>query len=83
MSEQTRPPTEEQRFVPPMVGLALMAGRLANTRRGSNPDIGGVWVQDRGRPVMKPLSRGDLLTPVLPSGEYYRIIDRISRGEKP
>ena len=55
-----------------MIGLAMMAVELANQR------------SHRGVLITLPYPRGHWTDRVgYPTGEYYRIIDRLARGEKP
>jgi hypothetical protein len=66
-----------------MMGLACMAGDLANLRNSHEPSystIGSMW--NGSVPVSRRTAE---LNPecFAASAEYYRIIDRISRGEKP
>lgn len=61
-----------------MIGLANMAARLAYARRG-NPKPRNLAAVDVGWIA----NRGDSPGAFPASAEYYRIIDRITRGEKP
>jgi hypothetical protein len=66
-----------------MLGLAEMAARLAESRCDIEPGcdphpIHNTFGQMR---VVERAKVDEFLTPA--SCEYYRIIDRISRGEKP
>lgn len=76
-----------------MMGLAIMAARLAAVRTTpmAHSPFGGMAVGFEGRTFL-PTSRKDCDwceqriqpgDPPLTSSEYYRIIDRLSRGESP
>jgi len=72
----------------PSVALARMAAALADERiKTTHPGYGGIHMV-RGvvgiLPDRKPMSRWDVHNGDYPaSAEYYRIIDRLTRGEKP
>lgn len=58
-----------------MIGLAMMAANLAHQRIGGLPlSDGSNWT---------PYERKEVDHNTPNSREYYRIIDRISRGEQP
>ena len=68
--------------VPPMAGLAVMALRLAEQRMGYGPFVGEFENPAYFLELRKHLDRFSENW-VLFSREYYNIIDRIARGEKP
>lgn len=65
-----------------MIGLIDMAMCLAERRVsvGENWSLAGFWTCHKIEPVYR-----DFVNPALHpvAAEYYRIIDRLSRGEKP
>lgn len=70
-------PMAEENNVPPMGGIAIMAIELAEWR---NPALQGFWTRNR----IPPCDRDQVNPYIHPvSAEYYRIIDRIARGERP
>lgn len=78
----------EKRAVPPMGGLAIMAAELAGKRVPlSGYRFGGMTSGvDQFSPTERARAKAHELRPggaPLTSSEYYRIIDRIARGEKP
>lgn len=61
-----------------MIGLARMAMLLAESR--ADHSVAGFWTVHK----LEPCQREFLNVAIHPfSAEYYRIIDRLSRGEKP
>jgi hypothetical protein len=67
----------------PSVGLALMAAELATTREASccfMRTFQGVYFTGRPR---SDVEEDGAYNNFPASAEYYRIIDRIARGEKP
>lgn len=60
-----------------MMGLAYMAMRLAQRRTG------GILFRGDGTADPVPRDRLDVYGPWPASIEYYRIIDRLTKGEKP
>ena len=72
-------PTQTQRSFPPSIGLALMAARLAIHRSGYSWDP-TQW-NDFGMVSREKAATGTVATKT--SREFYAILDRIHRGEKP
>jgi hypothetical protein len=63
-----------------VIALALMIADLADARaREIHPQYGGI----QARYGCNPVSRLDRKDRFPASAEYYRICDRIARGEKP
>jgi hypothetical protein len=62
-----------------MYGLALMAGELAWHRAYKEAPINGPWLPANPREVIAQAAHGVGSA----SKEYYAIIDRIARGERP
>ncbi len=63
---------------PPSVALLRMAGELATARKGE----GAISGDGAFAPASRPFSEAEPEA-VPASLEYYRIIDRISAGERP
>lgn len=73
-----------------MIGLATMAQELALAMadefmtRSTGGKITQWYVGEDGRGTWRLQSRAHgRMFPDSPTGQYYKIIDRISRGEKP
>jgi hypothetical protein len=80
----------EKRALPPMGGLAIMAAELAGKRCPSgvfwSPFGGMTTVAGQFNPsTREACARHEQTKGSLPltSSEYYRIIDRIARGQRP